>query len=310
MSRIFSSIDELIGKTPIAELCRIEARHGGARIFAKLEYFNPAGSAKDRVAKQMITDAEAAGLLTPETVIIEPTSGNTGIGLAAVASARGYRTLIVMPSNMSEERIKLIRAYGGEVVLTDAALGMAGAIERARELSESIKPSFIPGQFSNPSNPRAHIATGEEIYSDMDGDIDIFVAGVGTGGTISGVGEYLKERCADIKVVAVEPKGSPYLSEGRSGSHGIQGIGAGFLPEILNTGIYDEIIKVTEADAKAAANELAKCEGYLVGISSGAVLFAATELSKRPENTGKKIVVLLPDSGERYLSSNLFDRQE
>ncbi|MBQ8302704.1 MAG: cysteine synthase A [Clostridia bacterium] len=308
MPKIFSSIDSLIGKTPMAELCRTERQCGAnARIFAKLEYFNPAGSVKDRVALQMILDAEAEGKLGDGTVIIEPTSGNTGIGLAAVSAARGYRAIIVMPSNMSEERIKLIRAYGAEVVLTDAALGMTGAIERARSLAKEISPSFIPDQFSNPSNPRAHAATGEEIYSDMDGEVDIFVAGVGTGGTLSGVGRYLKMKNPSTRVVAVEPASSPYLSAGVSGSHGIQGIGAGFLPDNLDMGVYDEIITVTDADAKAAARRLAACEGYLVGISSGAALFAAETLAVREENRGKRIVVLLPDSGERYLSCDLFE---
>ena len=307
MPKIFSSIDSLIGKTPIAQLCRIEARHGtAARIFAKLEYFNPAGSVKDRVAKRMILDAEAAGLLTSDTVIIEPTSGNTGIGIAAVAAARGYRVIIVMPSNMSQERVKLIRAYGAEVILTDAALGMTGAIKHAEKLAEMIKPSFIPAQFSNPSNPLAHAETGEEIYSDMGGEVDVFVAGVGTGGTLSGVGEYLKGKNPNVRVVAVEPESSPFLSRGVSGRHGIQGIGAGFLPDNLNTGIYDSIITVTDEDAKAASRELARAEGYLVGISSGAALHAAITLAKKEENAGKNIVVLLPDSGERYLSCDLF----
>lgn len=308
MSRIYTSADELIGKTPLLELTHIEKALGlKAKVAAKLEYFNPAGSVKDRVAKEMIDQAEAQGRLTPDSVIIEPTSGNTGIGLAAVAAARGYRIIIVMPETMSVERRQLMKAYGAELVLTEGAKGMRGAIARAEELAARIPGSFIPGQFVNPANPKAHREhTGPEIYEDTDGKVDIFVAGVGTGGTITGVGEYLKSRNPGVKVVAVEPKASPVLSSGAAGSHKIQGIGAGFVPDILNTDIYDEIIRVSDEDAFQAGRMMGKTEGVLVGISSGAALFAAVELAKRRENQGKLIVVLLPDTGDRYLSTPLF----
>ncbi len=308
MSRIYTSADELIGKTPLLELTHIEKALGlKAKVAAKLEYFNPAGSVKDRVAKEMIDQAEAQGRLTPDSVIIEPTSGNTGIGLAAVAAARGYRIIIVMPETMSVERRQLMKAYGAELVLTEGAKGMRGAIARAEELAARIPGSFIPGQFVNPANPKAHREhTGPEIYEDTDGKVDIFVAGVGTGGTITGVGEYLKSRNPGVKVVAVEPKASPVLSSGAAGPHKIQGIGADFVPDILNTDIYDEIIRVSDEDAFQAGRMMGKTEGVLVGISSGAALFAAVELAKRRENQGKLIVVLLPDTGDRYLSTPLF----
>lgn len=308
MSKIFTSADQLIGKTPLLELSNIEKNLGlKAKVYAKLEYFNPAGSVKDRIAKAMIDDAEAKGLLTEGSVIIEPTSGNTGIGLAAVAAARGYRIIIVMPETMSVERRQLMKAYGAELVLTDGAKGMKGAIAKADELAAEIEGAFIPGQFVNPANPAAHLATtGPEIYEDTDGEVDIFVAGVGTGGTVTGVGEYLKSKNPAIKVVAVEPASSPVLSKGTAGAHKIQGIGAGFVPDVLNTTIYDEIIAVTNEDAFATGKLIGKSEGVLVGISSGAAAYAAIELAKRPENAGKKIVALLPDTGDRYLSTPLF----
>lgn len=309
MSKIYTSAEQLIGGTPLLELRHIEEKFNlKAKILAKLEYLNPAGSAKDRVAKAMIDEAERAGILKKDSVIIEPTSGNTGIGLALVAVTRGYKIIIVMPETMSEERRKLMRAYGAELVLTDGSKGMAGAIEKATELASQIPNSFVPGQFVNPANPKAHFtSTGPEIYSDTDGSVDIFVAGVGTGGTITGVGEYLKSKNENIKIVAVEPKSSPVLSQGKSGAHKIQGIGAGFVPEILNTEIYDEIITVSNEDAFAMGNLLAKSEGILVGISSGCATHAAIELAKREENKGKNIVVLLPDTGDRYLSTTMFD---
>ncbi len=308
MSNIYTSADQLIGKTPLLELTHIEEDAGlGARILAKLEYFNPAGSVKDRIAKAMIDEAEASGKLKPGSTIIEPTSGNTGIGLASVAAARGYRIIITMPETMSVERRQLMKAYGAELVLTEGAKGMKGAIAKAEELAQEIPDSFIPGQFVNPANPAAHrAATGPEIWADTDGQVDIFVAGVGTGGTITGVGQYLKEQNPAVKVVAVEPKDSPVLSEGRSGSHKIQGIGAGFVPEALDTAVYDEIIPVSNEDAFAAGRLVGRKEGVLVGISSGAALHAAIELAKRPENAGKTIVALLPDTGDRYLSTPLF----
>ena len=309
MSAIYTSADQLIGKTPLLELTHIEREEKlEAKIVAKLEYFNPAGSVKDRIAKAMIDEAEASGALKPGATIIEPTSGNTGIGLASVAAARGYRIIIVMPETMSVERRQLMKAYGAELVLSDGAKGMKGAIAKADELAREIENSFIPGQFVNPANPAIHRATtGPEIWEDTDGKVDIFVAGVGTGGTISGTGAYLKSQNPDVKVVAVEPKGSPVLSEGVSGKHGIQGIGAGFVPETLNTQIYDEIITVTNEDAYATGRAIARNEGVLVGISSGAAVWAAIELAKRPENKGKTIVALLPDTGERYLSTPMFD---
>jgi cysteine synthase A len=308
MSKIFTSADQLIGKTPLLELSHIEAHEGlKAKIFAKLEYFNPAGSVKDRIAKSMIDDAEASGRLKAGAVIIEPTSGNTGIGLASVAAARGYRLILVMPETMSVERRQLMKAYGAELVLTEGAKGMKGAIAKANELAAEIEGSFIPGQFVNPANPKAHReSTGPEIFEDTDGAVDIFVAGVGTGGTITGVGEYLKSRKADVKVVAVEPATSPVLSKGVGGPHKIQGIGAGFVPDVLNTKIYDEIIPVANEDAFATGKRVGREEGVLVGISSGAALWAAIELAKRPENAGKNIVVLLPDTGDRYLTTPLF----
>lgn len=308
MSGIYTSADQLIGKTPLLELTNIEKELGlGARVIAKLEYLNPAGSVKDRVAKAMIDDAEARGRLKPGSVIIEPTSGNTGIGLAAVAAARGYRIIIVMPETMSVERRQLMKAFGAELVLTEGAKGMKGAIAKAEELAAETPDSFIPGQFVNPANSRAHRdSTGPEIYEDTDGRVDIFVAGVGTGGTVTGVGEYLKSRNPAVRVVAVEPAGSPVLSAGVAGTHKIQGIGAGFVPEVLNTGIYDEIIPVSDEDAFATGKLIGKKEGILVGISSGAAAFAAVQLAKRPENEGKTIVVLLPDTGDRYLSTPLF----
>ncbi|MBO4390203.1 MAG: cysteine synthase A [Lachnospiraceae bacterium] len=308
MARIFKTADELIGGTPLLELTHIEEEFGlSAKIFAKLEYFNPAGSVKDRVAKAMLDDAEKSGKLTKDSVIIEPTSGNTGIGLASVAAARGYRIIIVMPETMSVERRQLMKAYGAELVLSEGAKGMKGAIAKAEELAASIPNSFIPGQFVNPSNPKAHFeTTGPEIFRDTDGQVDVFVAGVGTGGTITGVGQYLKSQKSDIKVVAVEPETSPVLSEGRSGSHKIQGIGAGFVPEVLDTTVYDEIIPVSNEDAFETGRLFGHKEGVLVGISSGAALFAAIKIAKRPEYAGKNIVVLLPDTGDRYLSTPLF----
>ncbi|MBQ1898638.1 MAG: cysteine synthase A [Ruminococcus sp.] len=308
MSKIFTSADQLIGKTPLLELTHIEKNLNlGAKILAKLEYFNPAGSVKDRIAKAMIDDAEAKGLLKEGSVIIEPTSGNTGIGLAAVAAARGYRIIIVMPETMSVERRQLMKAYGAELVLTEGAKGMKGAIAKADELAKEIEGAFIPGQFVNPANPAAHVATtGPEIYEDTDGKVDIFVAGVGTGGTVTGVGEYLKSKNPDVKIVAVEPASSPVLSKGEAGAHKIQGIGAGFVPDVLNTAVYDEVIAVENDDAFAAGKLIGKSEGVLVGISSGAAAHAAIELAKRPENAGKNIVVLLPDTGDRYLSTPLF----
>ena len=308
MSNVYTSADQLIGKTPLLELTHIEKAYGlKAKILAKLEYFNPAGSVKDRIAKAMIEDAEASGKLKPNSVIIEPTSGNTGIGLASVAAARGYKIIIVMPETMSVERRQLMKAYGAELVLTEGAKGMKGAIAKAEELAAQIPNSFIPGQFQNPANPKAHReTTGPEIYEDTDGEVDIFIAGVGTGGTVTGVGEYLKSNKPDVKVVAVEPATSAVLSTGVAGSHKIQGIGAGFVPDVLNTKIYDEIITVQNEDAFATGKLIGKSEGILVGISSGAATYAAIELAKRPENEGKTIVVLLPDTGDRYLSTALF----
>lgn len=308
MSKIFTSADQLIGHTPLMELTNIEKKHGlKAKLLAKLEYFNPAGSVKDRIAKAMIDDAETKGLLKPGSVIIEPTSGNTGIGLASVAAARGYRIIIVMPETMSVERRQIMKAYGAELVLTEGAKSMKGAIAKAEELSKEIPNSFIPGQFVNPANPKAHFeTTGPEIFDDTDGKVDIFVAGVGTGGTVTGVGQYLKSRNPSVKVVAVEPKSSAVLSTGVAGPHKIQGIGAGFVPDVLDTKVYDEIISVTNEDAFAAGKEIGRSEGVLVGISSGAALWAGIDLAKRPENAGKTIVVLLPDTGDRYLSTPLF----
>ena len=308
MSRIYATADQLIGKTPLLELTNIEKALGlKARVLAKLEYFNPAGSVKDRIAKAMIDEAEASGKLKPGSVIIEPTSGNTGIGLAAVAAARGYRIIIVMPETMSVERRQLMKAYGAELVLTEGAKGMKGAIAKAEELAAEIPNSFVPGQFVNPANPKAHReTTGPEIYDDTDGEVDIFVAGVGTGGTITGVGEYLKAKKPQVKVVAVEPATSAVLSTGVAGAHKIQGIGAGFVPQVLNTKVYDEIIPVANEDAFETGRLIGHREGVLVGISSGAAAFAAIELAKRPENAGKTIVVLLPDTGDRYLSTPLF----
>ena len=308
MSRIYSSADELIGSTPLLEVRNIEREEGlKARVLVKLEYFNPAGSVKDRVAKAMIDDAEAKGLLKPGSVIIEPTSGNTGIGLASVAAARGYRIIIVMSETMSVERRQLMKAYGAELVLSEGSKGMKGAIAKADELAKEIPGAFIPGQFVNPANPAAHYAaTGPEIWADTDGQLDIFVAGVGTGGTITGVGQYLKEQNPAVKVVAVEPASSPVLSEGRSGAHMIQGIGAGFVPEVLDTGVYDEIVPVTNENALSTGRRMGRSEGVLVGISSGAALWAAIELAKRPENAGKTIVALFPDTGDRYLSTPMY----
>ena len=308
MSNIYKSADELIGKTPLLELTHIEKELGlNAKLIAKLEYFNPAGSVKDRIAKAMIDDAEAKGVLTKDSVIIEPTSGNTGIGLASVAAARGYRIIIVMPETMSVERRQLMKAYGAELVLTEGAKGMKGAIAKAEELAKEIPGGFIPSQFTNPANPEAHRkTTAPEIWEDTDGKVDIFVAGVGTGGTITGIGEYLKSKNPNVKIVAVEPKSSPVLSEGVAGAHKIQGIGAGFVPEILNTKVYDEIITIANEDAFETGRLIGKKEGVLVGISSGAAVHAAIELAKRPENAGKNIVVLLPDTGDRYLSTPLF----
>ena len=308
MSKIYTSADQLIGRTPLLELTHIEAAEGlQAKILGKLEYFNPAGSVKDRIAKAMIDDAEASGKLKPCSVIIEPTSGNTGIGLASVAAARGYRIIIVMPETMSVERRQLMKAYGAELVLTDGAKGMKGAIAKADELAKEIPNSFVPGQFVNPANPDAHKrTTGPEIWEDTDGKVDIFVAGVGTGGTVTGVGEYLKSQNPAVKVVAVEPATSPLLSKGVAGAHKIQGIGAGFVPDVLNTKVYDEVIPVANEDAFAAGKLVGHREGVLVGISSGAAVWAAIELAKRPENKGKTIVALLPDTGDRYLSTPLF----
>ena len=308
MSRIYTSADQLIGRTPLLELTHIEKKFGlNARILAKLEYFNPGGSVKDRVALAMIDDAEAKGALKPGSVIIEPTSGNTGIGLASVAAARGYRIIIVMPETMNVERRQLMKAYGAELVLTEGAKGMKGAIAKAEELAKEIPGSFVPGQFVNPANPKAHFeTTGPEIWADTDGQVDYFVAGVGTGGTVTGVGRYLKSQNAAVKVVAVEPKSSAVLSTGVAGAHKIQGIGAGFVPEVLDTAVYDEIIAVADEDAFRLGRELGRSEGVLVGISSGAALWAAIELAKRPENAGKTIVALLPDTGDRYLSTPLF----
>jgi cysteine synthase A len=308
MSKIYTSADQLIGKTPLLELTHIEKKYGlKAKVLAKLEYFNPAGSVKDRIARKMLDDAEAAGKLTPDSVIIEPTSGNTGIGLASVAAARGYRIIIVMPETMSVERRQLMKAYGAELVLTEGAKGMKGAIAKADELAKEIPNSFVPGQFVNPSNPKAHYeTTGPEIFEDTDGEVDIFVAGVGTGGTITGVGEYLKDKKPGVKIVAVEPETSAVLSTGVAGAHKIQGIGAGFVPDVLDTKVYDEIIPVSNEAAFEVGKLIGKSEGVLVGISSGAAAYAAIELAKRPENEGKTIVVLLPDTGDRYLSTPLF----
>ena len=308
MSKIYTSADQLIGKTPLLELTHIEKKYGlKAKVLAKLEYFNPAGSVKDRIARKMLDDAEAAGKLTPDSVIIEPTSGNTGIGLASVAAARGHRIIIVMPETMSVERRQLMKAYGAELVLTEGAKGMKGAIAKADELAKEIPNSFVPGQFVNPSNPKAHYeTTGPEIFEDTDGEVDIFVAGVGTGGTITGVGEYLKDKKPGVKIVAVEPETSAVLSTGVAGAHKIQGIGAGFVPDVLDTKVYDEIIPVSNEAAFEAGKLIGKSEGVLVGISSGAAAYAAIELAKRPENEGKTIVVLLPDTGDRYLSTPLF----
>lgn len=305
---IYTSVDQLIGKTPLIELTHLEKELGlKAKLLAKLEYFNPAGSVKDRVAKQMIEDGERSGMLTPDSVIIEPTSGNTGIGLAAVAASRGYRCIIVMPDTMSMERRKLMTAYGAELVLTDGSLGMAGAITKARELAQSTPNGWIAGQFDNLSNPKAHLrTTGPEIWQDTDGSVDVFVAGVGTGGTISGTGEYLKAQNPDLRIIAVEPRDSAVLSGEKAGSHRLQGIGAGFVPKVLNTEIYDEIARVTTDDAYTATRLLGTTEGILVGVSSGAALHAAVEAAKHPENAGKVIVVLLPDGGDRYLSTDLF----
>ena len=309
MSNIYKSADQLIGHTPLLELSHIEATEGlKARLLAKLEYFNPAGSVKDRIAKAMIDDAEAKGLLKPGATIIEPTSGNTGIGLAAVAAARGYDIIIVMPETMSVERRQLMKAYGAKLVLTEGAKGMKGAIAKAEELSKEIENSFIPGQFDNPANPKAHLeTTGPEIYADTDGEVDIFVAGVGTGGTVTGVGQYLKSKKPGVKVVAVEPASSAVLSTGVAGAHKIQGIGAGFVPKVLDTKVYDEIITVANEDAFATGRQIGRQEGVLVGISSGAAAWAAIQLAKRPENAGKTIVALLPDTGDRYLSTALFE---
>lgn len=308
MAKIYKSLVELIGRTPLLELKNYSEQHDlEATLLGKLEYFNPAGSVKDRIAKAMIEDAEEKGLLNPKSVIIEPTSGNTGIGLAAVAAARGYRIILTMPETMSIERRNLLKAYGAEVVLTEGVKGMKGAIEKAKELTQSIPNSFMPSQFDNPANPKVHVATtGPEIWEDTEGEVDIFVAGVGTGGTISGVGKYLKQKNPKVKIVAVEPFDSPVLSGGKPGPHKIQGIGAGFVPQTLDTAIYDELIPVKNEDAFRAARTIARCEGVLIGISSGAAVWAATELAKRAENKGKTIVVLLPDTGERYLSTPLF----
>ena len=306
--KVYESVDQLVGHTPLLELKRVEEAHEvSARILGKLEYFNPAGSIKDRIAKAMIDDADAAGILKPGATIIEPTSGNTGIGLASIAAARGYQLILTMPETMSVERRNLIKAYGAKIVLTDGAKGMTGAIEKANELAAEIEGSFIPGQFINPANPAIHTATtGPEIWEATGGDVDIFVAGVGTGGTVSGAGAYLKRMNPDVQVVAVEPAASPVLSEGRAGAHKIQGIGAGFVPDTLDTAVYDEVIAVADEDAFAVGRELAAKEGLLVGISSGAAVAAATQLARRPENKGKTIVVILPDTGERYLTTAMF----
>lgn len=311
MAHIYTSADQLIGHTPLLELTHIEAILGlKARVLAKLEYLNPAGSVKDRVAKSMLDDAEAKGILKPDSVIIEPTSGNTGIGLCSVAAARGYKVIIVMPETMSAERRALMKAYGAQLVLTEGAKGMSGAIAKANELAKELPNAFVAGQFVNPANPAAHIATtGPEIWQDTDGDVDIFVAGVGTGGTITGVGKYLKSRRPAVRVVAVEPADSPVLSGGKAGPHALQGIGAGFVPDVLDTGVYDEVMTATKEDSFAAARMLAKREGVLAGISSGTALWAAMEQAKRPENEGKTIVVLLPDTGDRYLSTPLFTEE-
>lgn len=311
MSKINKSLTELVGKTPLLEVTNYEKKHNlKATILAKLEYFNPAGSVKDRIAKAMIEEAEAKGLLNPNSVIIEPTSGNTGIGLASIAAAKGYRIILTMPETMSIERRNLLKAYGAELVLTEGAKGMKGAIARAEELAAETPNAFLPGQFVNPANPAIHKSTtGPEIWDDTDGKVDIFVAGIGTGGTISGAGEYLKSKNPDLKIIAVEPFDSPVLSEGKAGPHKIQGIGAGFVPDTLNTGIYDEIFKVKNEEAFVTGREIARSEGVLVGISSGAALYAATEIAKRPENEGKTIVVILPDTGERYLSTLLFSEE-
>lgn len=311
MAHIYTSADQLIGHTPLLELTHIEAILGlKARVLAKLEYLNPAGSVKDRVAKNMLDDAEAKGILKPDSVIIEPTSGNTGIGLCSVAAARGYKVIIVMPETMSAERRALMKAYGAQLVLTEGAKGMSGAIAKANELAKELPNAFVAGQFVNPANPAAHMATtGPEIWQDTDGDVDIFVAGVGTGGTITGVGKYLKNQCPAVRVVAVEPADSPVLSGGKAGPHALQGIGAGFVPDVLDTGVYDEVMTATKEDSFAAARMLAKREGVLAGISSGTALWAAIEQAKRPENEGKTIVVLLPDTGDRYLSTPLFTEE-
>ncbi|MBR6558035.1 MAG: cysteine synthase A [Clostridia bacterium] len=308
MAKIYSSVEELIGRTPLVRLSKIEKKHNlEAQIIAKLESFNPGGSAKDRVAKSMLDDAEAKGLLKKDGVIIEPTSGNTGIGLAAVAAARGYNVIIVMPDSMSPERQKLMKAYGAKLFLTPGAEGMKGAIKKAEEIRDEIPGSFIPDQFANPANAAAHReTTGPEIWEDTDGEVDIFVCGIGTGGTITGVGEYLKSKKADVQIIGVEPFSSPFLTEGKSGPHGLQGIGAGFVPKVLNTDIYDEIITVSDTDAYAYGRTIGRTEGILVGISSGAALYAAVTVAKRPENKGKNIVVLLPDTGDRYLSTIMF----
>lgn len=308
MSKVYQSADQLIGKTPLLELTHLEKENNlGAKLLAKLEYFNPAGSVKDRIAKAIIDDAEKSGALKPGATLIEPTSGNTGIGLAAVAAARGYHLILTMPDTMSVERRQLIKAYGAEIVLTEGAKGMKGAIAKAKELADQIEGSFVPGQFVNPANPKAHYeTTGPEIWQDTDGEVDIFVAGVGTGGTVTGTGKYLKEQNPEVKVVAVEPQDSPVLSKGVAGSHKIQGIGAGFVPEVLDTEVYDEVITVSNEDAFATGKAIGQKEGVLVGISSGAAVYAAIELAKRPENKGKTIVALLPDTGDRYLSTQLF----
>ena len=311
MSKIYKNLAELVGRTPLLEVTKYSKNNDlKANILAKLEYFNPAGSVKDRIAKAMIEDAENKGILKPGSVIIEPTSGNTGIGIASIGTAKGYKVIIVMPETMSVERRSLIKAFGAEIVLTEGAKGMKGAIAKADELAAETPNSFIPGQFKNPANPEVHKnTTGPEIWEDTDGKVDIFVAGIGTGGTITGVGEYLKSKNPNVKIVAVEPADSPVLSEGKAGPHKIQGIGAGFIPDVLNTNVYDEIITIKNEDAFATSRELSKSEGSLVGISSGAATFAATELAKRPENAGKTIVVLLPDTGERYLSTGLFEEK-
>lgn len=308
MSKVYTSADQLIGHTPLLELTHLEKKYNlEAKVIAKVEYFNPAGSVKDRIAKNMLDEAEKAGKINKDTVLIEPTSGNTGIGLASVAAARGYRIIIVMPETMSVERRTLMKAYGAELVLTDGSKGMKGAIAKANELAEGIENSYIPGQFVNQANPQAHyLTTGPEIFEDLDGQVDYFVAGVGTGGTVTGVGQYLKDKKPDVKVVAVEPDSSPVLSTGQGGAHKIQGIGAGFVPDVLDTKVYDEIIRVTNEDAFATGKEVGHNEGILVGISSGAAVYAAIELAKRPENKGKTIVALLPDTGDRYLSTPLF----